>query len=81
MYDHLIEFYNKKKHNIKRYHENSTETIEIRSLTSFLDDSGLFPKISYKQRIWHIINNQLSLKICALTVIIQLNGTRGIKNI
>ena len=64
MYDHLIEFYNKKKHNIKRYHENSLEAVKIRSLTSFLDDSGLFSEISYKQRIWHIINNQLSLKIC-----------------
>ena len=66
MYEHLIEFYNKKKHNIKRYHENSLEAIEIRSLTSFLDDSGLFPKIGYKQRIWHIINNQLSLKTCVI---------------
>ena len=66
MYEHLIEFYNKKKHNIKRYHENSPEAIEIRSLTSFLDDSGLFSKIGYKQRIWHIINNQLSLKTCVI---------------
>ena len=66
MYEHLIEFYNKKKHNIKRYHENSPEATEIRSLTSFLDDSGLFSKIGYKQRIWHIINNQLSLKTCAI---------------
>ena len=66
MYEHLIEFYNKKKHNIKRYHENSPEAIEIRSLTSFLDDSKLFSKIGYKQRIWHIINNQLSLKTCVI---------------
>ena len=66
MYEYLIEFYNKKKHNIKRYHENSSEAIEIRSLTSFLDDSGLFSKIGYKQRIWHIINNQLSLKTCVI---------------
>ena len=66
MYEHLIEFYNKKKHNIKRYHENSSEATEIRSLTSFLDDSGLFSKIGYKQRIWHIINNQLSLKTCVI---------------
>ena len=64
MYEHLIEFYNKKKHNIKRYHENSPEAIEIRQLTSFLDDSGLFSKIGYKQRIWHIVNDQLSLKTC-----------------
>ena len=64
MYEHLIEFYNKKKHNIKRYHENSLEATEIRQLTSFLDKSKLFPEISYKQRIWHIINNQLSLKVC-----------------
>lgn len=66
MYEHLIEFYNKKKHNIKRYHENSSEAIKIRLLTSFLDDSGLFSKIGYKQRIWHIINNQLSLKTCVI---------------
>ena len=64
MYKHLIEFYNEKKHNIKRYHENSPEAIEIRSLTSFLDESKLFSEISYKQRICHIINNQLSLKLC-----------------
>lgn len=63
MYEHLIEFYNKKKFSIKRYLNDTPEAIEIRSLTSFLDDSELFSDINYKQRIWHIINNQLSLKL------------------
>lgn len=66
MYEHLIEFYNKKKFSIKRYLNDTPEAIEIRSLTSFLDDSKLFSNISYKQRIWHIINNQLSLKTCVI---------------
>lgn len=66
MYEHLIEFYNKKKFSIKRYLNDTPEAIEIRQLTSFLDDSGLFSNINYKQRIWHIINNQLSLKTCVI---------------
>ena len=66
MYEHLIEFYNKKKFSIKRYLNDTPEAIEIRSLTSFLDDSELFSDINYKQRIWHIINNQLSLKLCVI---------------
>lgn len=66
MYEHLIEFYNKKKFSIKRYLNDTPEAIEIRQLTSFLDDSGLFSNINYKQRIWHIINNQLSLKLCII---------------
>ena len=64
MYEELIEFYNKKKNNIKRYYENSNEAKQIRNLTSFLDSSNLFKEISYKQRIWHLVNNHLSLKLC-----------------
>ena len=65
MYEHLIEFYNSHPHSMK-YHENSPECIEIRQLTSFLDESGLFPKIGYKQRIWHIKNNDFNIRVCPI---------------
>ena len=65
MYEHLIEFYNSHPHSMK-YHENSPECMEIRSLTSFLDDSGLFSKIGYKQRIWHIKNNDFNIRVCPI---------------
>ena len=65
MYKHLIEFYNSHPHSMK-YHENSPECTEIRQLTSFLDKSGLFPKINYVQRIWHIRNNDFSIKVCPI---------------
>ena len=66
MYEHLIEFYNKKKFSIERYLNDSPEAVEIRSLTSFLDESKLFSKINYVQRIWHIKNNKLFLKTCII---------------
>ena len=65
MYEHLIEFYNSHPHSMK-YHENSPECIEIRQLTSFLDESGLFSKIGYKQRIWHIKNNDFNIRVCPI---------------
>ena len=66
MYEHLIEFYNEKKFSIKRYLNDTPEAIEIRQLTSFLDNSGLYSKICYPQRMWHIINNKLELKKCKI---------------
>ena len=65
MYEHLIEFYNSHVHSMRCY-ENFPETIEIRQLTSFLDNSGLYSKICYPQRMWHIINNKLELKRCKI---------------
>lgn len=62
MYEHLIEFYNKKKYSIENFFNDSPEAKEIRQITSFLDNSGLYSKICYPQRMWHIINNKLELK-------------------
>ena len=65
MHEHLTEFYNSHIHSMRCY-ENFPETIEIRQLTSFLDNSGLYSKICYPQRMWHIINNKLELKRCKI---------------
>ena len=65
MHEHLTEFYNSHIHSMRCY-ENFPETIEIRQLTSFLDNSGLYSKICYPQRMWHIINNKLELKKCKI---------------
>lgn len=66
MYEHLIEFYNKKKYSIENFFNDSPEAKEIRQITSFLDNSGLYSKICYPQRMWHIINNKLELKRCKI---------------
>ena len=60
----LIEFYNKHKSNISRHYDSSPEAIEIRTLTSFLDNS--YDKIYYSQRIWHLINGYYKLVKCPI---------------
>ena len=71
MYEHLIEFYNSHVHSMRCY-ENFPETIEIRQLTSFLDNSGTRKK--------DIIQKLVIVKNANLNMLLQMLCTETCTN-
>lgn len=73
-YEKLIEWYKNHK-SFCHTRINDNEYKEIIKLTSFLDDN--FQKIKFSQRIWHIKNNDFSLKYCKICgKLMEFNNTK-----